>query len=206
MKLHSVFLISCLLLPGLSSADFLNGSFETPTLADGTSMGASGSSVPDWTITNGGGVLNTNQFVGGGVAWNPTPDGNQYLYLNGFVEGGVVLSQTINVTAGANTLDFLQADFASAFGTPGGNVLVSVLDSSNDVVVAPTLFTTPSFSGFIAQTLNFNVNTTGNYTFDFTSVTNHATILDGITLAPEPMSFVALGLGVLVVRRKIARR
>lgn len=189
----------------LSSADFQNGSFEQPTLQNGAQLAVTGTQLPDWTISGGNSVLITNEFVGDAVTWNPTPDGNQFLYVNSDVAGGVVLSQAVSLTANAaESLNFLQADFGTNFVLPGGELTVSIYNPSNQLVVGPTLFTTPNYSGFIAQQLQFTTGAAGAYTFDFTSVTYHAGIIDGVSLqpAPEPASLAALGLSAAALARR----
>ena len=200
MKLRFWLIAASLYIPSFASADFINGDFESPALQPGSQLLVSGHDIPGWLLSSGASLI-TNQFVGDGVTWNPTPDGNQFLYENQDVDGGVILSQTVSLVSGSNTLSFLQADFGSTFISPGGELTVSVTDSSNNLIVSPQLFSTPNFSGFIAQSLTFNVATSGDYTFEFTSIANHAAILDDVSVAgaaPEPASFFALGLGVAI--------
>jgi hypothetical protein len=189
--------------------DFVNGSFESPSIGDNTYISESGQDVDGWTISNGDSALVTNDFdgTGSGTTWWDSGAGLQYLYVAQSVGDGVVVSQSVDVTAGEHTLSFLQADFASNFETPGGAVLVSILNPDDSVLLAPTLFSTGTFSPFIQQSLNFNAATAGGYTVQFTSVGGQAGIIDDVHMdaaAPEPASMflVALGAAAIAKRRR----
>lgn len=210
MKLNNMFRISiaasCLAIVGVTSAQVVNGSFEAPTATPNSLTLVSGADVPGWFLSGTGAVVDNGLNAGFGTTWNHTPDGQQYLYINANVAGGVTLSQNVNLTSGNHSLDFLQADFASGFLFPGGDLFAKIVRNSDSFVVASQEFVTPNFSPFISQSLAFNAPDAGTYSIVFTSVGGHAGIIDGVKLdaVPEPatLSLIGLGLAALARRRK----
>ena len=201
-------ILASALLTTSAHADFVNGSFEDPAIDAATVLAVSGTDIPGWTYTNGGaGAIISNGFVGAGTTWHETPAGKQYLYVAQNAGSGTTLDQAVDLGVGRHTLSFLQADFAGDFITPGGAIFVTVLNPDNTELVAPTQFTTVNYGDFIEQTLDFDAATTGSYNFRFTSVANHASIIDNVHIdaaVPEPASIVFVGLGFagLLLRRR----
>lgn len=204
----SAVIASALLTPSARAADFVNGSFEDPAIDAATDLGVTGTDIAGWTYSDGAlGAIISNGFVGASVDWHNTPAGSQYLYAAAYTMGGETIEQSVNLTAGSHEVSFLQADFGSVFQVPGGEIYLSILNSDNSELVAPTLYSTPEFSDFIDQTLKFDAPTDGDYTFRFTTVSGHAGLIDDVHLVgavPEPATLIVVGLGFggLLLRRR----
>ena len=140
--------------------------------------------------------------------WWATPAGNQFMYVGESFNGGNTISQAVALSAGSNTLSFLQSDYKAG---NGGQIYVDVLDTnSKSIFSGPKLFETSALSNWVHQSLTFDAATAGNYTLEFTSVIYHAGVIDDVKLNPVPEpSTMALGVaavGLLVRRRRQARK
>ncbi len=192
MKLATAFLISALV-QGESMAQnmIVNGSFESPSATTGylnfqqleTIDGA-------WVVesaTLASAVLNS-YYTGGGVLWPNPIAGTQFLYI-GNAATAARIAQTFTITAtGVHHLSFQLSDFSSPFANPGwvagAIVLVDIVNvtSAESIIGGPKTFQTGALSGFGTYSLNFSPTAVGAHKITFTSVLNHASILDDVQI------------------------
>lgn len=206
MKIVFIGLLATAAATAFSSNLLVNGSFEADNIASFQSY-AQGSGPTGWNLTFASqvGFVLDNSFTGENDFYD-TPAGEQYFYIgnNASVSN---LEQRVTLDPGTYNLSFLQADFRTAFATPGGQVRVNVLDPLNNNLFTPQLFTTPNFSDFTEQTLQFTVTSTALYRINFLSIQNHAGMIDDVRLeaVPEPITLALIPLAALAFKRKSRR-
>lgn len=190
-------------LAATAHADFINGSFEDPGISPDYNRPVSTGGLPGWSVLDSVLIRNGYDGSGSGTTWHDTSAGSQYLYINDIV-GTEGISQAVTLTAGANRLSYLQADFASAFASPGGAIDVTIVRDSDSQTILHQETDTADFSDFVTKTINFTAPTAGSYTFSFAGVGGHAALIDNVHVAavPEPTTMAAVGLGLVGIARR----
>jgi hypothetical protein len=174
----------CLSLTGTATAGFVNGSFETGDLTG-------------WTSDSPFGL---NPF---GTAYGSGMDGIYWHWLGGFDTPGITTSQTLTgLTIGTTyAVDFIMAsEFVSST-----SLNVSVDGGPKTVFTAPPYNGTPYWDNWVPQEFQFTASaTTATVTFDAVGLNqnDYDVGLDNVTLsevqtaAPEPGTWMLLGLGI----------
>src|SRR5450432_1335848 len=200
-------------------ADLLsNASFETTTGHLSSFQLGVGSAPDNWTFVGGIGCVvfpgtSTTNACGGAVSnlWDgaTSPDGGNFIVIDGDPSFAGTLSQSINVVAGQSySVSFYQAagQFHAFNGATTEKWRVTLgTSASQDSTLMNNV--AHGFTGWNLETLTFTANTTGAEVLKFFAVGTPsgappAVFLDGVTVAastPEPATFGLIGLGLLGV-------
>lgn len=154
-----------------------------PSIAD---QGGAG-----WVFNGGGGVAARGAMFAGGIGAMPSPpDGNQAAWLSNLASISQVLSFP---TTGQYAVEYWHAD----------DPLYDVLIDGNSL--SPPFSATAAFTQFA---LPFST-TAGSHMLTFQNTDNSLgpapgfTFIDDVAVVPEPACGVLLGLGLVLIRRKI---
>ncbi len=195
----------------------LDGSFETPVVAAGTTQTPNpglGILPTNWTVTNASGTVDaTKSNLTHGVVTNGTGNtGSNDLPLDPYDPGS---AQSLDIS-GAGTAYHL---FTAQFSTPvsvkidfggrdsgsatGAGSYWSIYDTTGTTLVASSSTTPvkPAFGGWSTQTISTTVSLTANTQYRFVVTLDNPDQVDGITITqvPEPSTVAAAGIGVALL-------
>ena len=203
-----------------------NYSFQQPAQA----AGKNNSPITDWTISgNGGGVF----FPDGNGFGNPLPDpalGSQYAYLetpNNNAPSSITTTSpvatvaadtTYTLTAAVgyrNTSNRLPDNYLIELLVDGTPAASNTLDDARSIIPASTFmdlstsFTSPSSGGTVGGALTIRLtHSTDDGTFRQGAYDNIRLTAEptGSGVIPEPMTMLAVGLGLAGLGRYVRRR
>lgn len=218
-------------LPAQAGSILANGGFETTTGNTSSfkmSTGTAPNAPDNWTFSGDIGCVvfsasTTSQTnaCGSGFAslypgWTSSPDGGNFVAIDGDPMYVGSLSQTISVVMGQSyqvSFDQAAEQFEFYSGATTERWQVSLGSQSQDSTVMDNA--SEGFVAWMGQSLTFTATTTGSEVLSFFAVGTPGgeppvVLLDGIsvTAAPEPATFGLIGfglVGVLAVRRRLKK-
>lgn len=176
----------------------INGSFENPATTNSYAGAGDG-----WTTTGNASVNNSSSYNTG-----RTPYGDQYLRLLGFVNptSGMVIPATASQTIGSgfiigNTYR-LTLSGVSASSLQSSQLGISVSGGANaglNAMLPAQGQNPPPILPFVDFSLDFTVTTNAPVTITFNNSLNTGAIIDNVNLVPEPSTWAAMLVGVVVL-------
>jgi hypothetical protein len=219
-------------LPAQGGPIVANGDFETTTGNTSSFVMSAGTApfAPDsWTFSGGIGCVvfpssTTSQTNACGSSfaslypgWTLSPDGGNFVAIDGDPSFAGSLSQTISVVAGQSyqvSFDQAAEQFQFFSGATTEQWLVSLGGQSQDSALMHNA--SHGFVAWMGQSLTFTATTTGSEVLSFFAVGTPGgeppvVLLDSVsvTAVPEPETYTFIGiwlLGAFAVRRQLKKR